>query len=292
MTCIEAHGLRKAYGTNLALDGVDLRVEEGRILGLIGPNGAGKTTALNAMLGLTPYEGELRVLGRDPWTHRDQLMRDVCFIADVAVLPRWARVSQLLEFVAGVHPHFHRAKAEAFLAKTAVRPESKVRELSKGMVTQLHLAIVMAIDARLLVLDEPTLGLDILFRKQFYDSLLNDYFDGNRTIVVTTHQVEEIENVLTDVMFIHRGRIVFSARMEDLEVRFTELKVDPAQVAAARALGPMQERQALGRTIMLFEGKDRELMARLGEVRTPGIADLFVAIVGQQVNGGAQGAAV
>src|SRR5215831_7916426 len=203
MACIEARGLRKAFGTNMALDGVDLRVEEGRILGLVGPNGAGKTTALNAILGLTPYQGELRVLGRDPWTERDRLMRDVCFMADVAVLPRWARVSHLLEYVAGVHPRFNRAKAEGFLAKTAIRQTSKVRELSKGMVTQLHLAIVMSIDARLLVLDEPTLGLDILFRKQFYDSLLNDYFDGARTIVVTTHQVEEIQDVLTDLIFIN-----------------------------------------------------------------------------------------
>src|SRR3954463_7423031 len=210
MPVIEARRLRKVFGTTVALDGVNLCVEEGRILGLIGPNGAGKTTALNAMLGLTPYEGELRVLGRNPWAERDQLMRDVCFIADVAVLPRWVRVSQALAYVAGVHPRFDRAKAEAFLAKTAIRPTSKVRELSKGMVTQLHLAAVMAIDARLLVLDEPTLGLDILSRKQFYDSLLNDYFDRNRTVVVATHQVEEVQHVLTDVMFLDGGRAVFS----------------------------------------------------------------------------------
>src|SRR5438477_11897236 len=202
MTVIEARGLRKAFGTTIALDGIDLRVEEGRILGLIGPNGAGKTTALNAILGLTPYEGELKVLGRDPWKERDQLMRDACFIADVAVLPRWIKVSQAMEFVAGVHPRFDRGKAENFLAKSTINRASKVRELSKGMVTQLHLALIMAIDASLLVLDEPTLGLDILYRKQFYDSLLHDYFDGNRTILVTTHQVEEIEQVLTDLMFI------------------------------------------------------------------------------------------
>src|SRR5208337_335952 len=220
MAYIEARNLRKAFGTNIALDGVNLRVEEGRILGLIGPNGAGKTTALNAILGLTPYQGELKVLERDPWSERDQLMRDVCFIADVAVLPRWARVSQLLDYVAGVHPRFDRAKAEGFLAKTTIRRTSRVRELSKGMVTQLHLALVMAIDARLLVLDEPTLGLDILYRKQFYDSLLNDYFDHNRTIVVATHQVEEIEHVLSDVIFIDRGRIVFDRSMEELESHY------------------------------------------------------------------------
>src|ERR1700685_774838 len=217
MACIEARGLRKAFGTTIALDGVNLRVEEGRILGLIGPNGAGKTTALNAILGLTPYEGVLKVLGRDPWTDRDQLMRDVCFISDVGVLPRWIRVSQALEYVAGVHPRFDRAKAEAFLAKTTIHPDRKVRELSKGMVAQLHLALVMAIDARLLVLDEPTLGLDILYRKQFYDSLLNDYYDRSRTIVVTTHQVEEVQHVLTDLMFIQQGRIVLSSSMDEFE---------------------------------------------------------------------------
>ena len=208
MTCIEARGLRKAFGTTVALDGLNLKVNEGRILGLIGPNGAGKSTALNAILGLTPYEGELRVLGRNPWIERDQLMRDVCFIADVAVLPRWMRVSQVLDYVTGVHPRFDRSKAESFLARTEIKRASKIRQLSKGMVAQLHLALVMAIDARLLLLDEPTLGLDILYRKQFYDSLLNDYFDHNRTIIVTTHQVEEIEGVLTDLMFINHGRIV------------------------------------------------------------------------------------
>ena len=284
MVCIEARGLRKTFGTTIALDGVNLQVEEGRIVGLIGPNGAGKTTALNAILGLIPYQGQLNVLGRDPWIQRDQLMRDVCFIADVAVLPRWIRVSQLLDYVAGVHPRFDRAKAEGFLARTTINRSSRVRELSKGMVTQLHLALVMAIDAKLLVLDEPTLGLDILYRKQFYDSLLNDYFDRSRTIVVTTHQVEEIQNVLTDVMFIDRGRIVFNSSMEALESRYSEVMVNPEQVAAARALRPMHERQVFGRSIMLFNGVDRQQLASLGEVRTPSIADLFVAVMGNQAS--------
>jgi ABC-2 type transport system ATP-binding protein len=289
MACIEARGLRKAFGKTTALDGVDLRVEEGRILGIIGPNGAGKTTALNAILGLTAYEGELRVLGRDPWSERDQLMRDVCFIADVAVLPRWARVSQLLDYIVGVHPRFDRAKAEGFLTKTSIRLASKVRELSKGMVTQLHLALIMAIDARLLVLDEPTLGLDILYRKQFYDSLLNDYFDRSRTIVVATHQVEEIEHVFTDLMFINRGRIVFQSKMDDFESRYLEVMVHPEKAAAARALKPVHERQVFGGSILLFDGVDRQELAALGEVRTPSIADLFVAVMGQQ-SGQAQGA--
>jgi ABC-2 type transport system ATP-binding protein len=291
MACIEARGLRKAFGPTIALDGIDLRVEEGRILGLIGPNGAGKTTALNAILGLIPYQGELKVLGRDPWAERDQLMRDVCFIADVAVLPRWMRVSQALDYVAGVHPRFDRAKAESFLAKTTIGPTRKVRELSKGMVAQLHLALVMAIDAKLLVLDEPTLGLDILYRKQFYDSLLNDYFDRNRTIVVTTHQVEEVEHVLTDLMFIDRGRIVLNSSMDELESRYLEVMVHPEQVAAARALKPMHERQSLGRSILVFDHADRRQLAALGEVRTPSIADLFVAVVGNQA-GQAQGVAL
>jgi len=289
MTVIEARGLRKAFGTTIAVDGVDLRVEEGRILGLIGPNGAGKTTALNAILGLIPYQGELTVLGRDPWTARDQLMRDVCFIADVAVLPRWIRVWQALDYVAGVHPRFDRAKAQSFLAKTSIKNASKVRELSKGMVAQLHLALVMAIDAKLLVLDEPTLGLDILYRKQFYDSLLNDYFDRSRTIVVTTHQVEEIQDVLTDLMFINRGRIVFSCSMEEFETRYAELMAHPDRVAAARALHPMHERQALGRSILLFDRADRSQLAALGDVRTPSIADVFVAVMGNQA-GQSQGA--
>jgi ABC-2 type transport system ATP-binding protein len=290
MSLIEARGLRKVYGTTVALDGINLRVEEGRILGLIGPNGAGKTTALNAILGLTPYHGELQVLGRDPWCARDQLMRDVCFIADVAVLPRWLRVSQALDYVAGVHPRFDRAKAETFLAKTDIKRASKIRELSKGMVTQLHLALVMAIDARLLVLDEPTLGLDILYRKQFYDSLLNDYFDRTRTIVVTTHQVEELQHVLTDLMFIHHGRIVLSCTMEEFESRYFEVQVNPEHVAAARALKPIHERQVLGRSILLFDQVDRQQLVSLGEVRTPSIADLFVAVLGNQA-GAAQGGA-
>jgi ABC-2 type transport system ATP-binding protein len=289
MACIEARGLRKAFGTTIALDGVNLRVEEGRILGLIGPNGAGKTTALNAILGLTSYQGELRVLGRDPWSERERLMCDVCFMADVAVLPRWMRVSQALEYVAGVHPRFDRAKAEGFLAKTIIKHTSKVRELSKGMVTQLHLALVMAIDARLLMLDEPTLGLDILFRKQFYDSLLNDYFDGNRTIVVATHQVDEIQHVLTDLMFIDRGRIVFARTMEEVEARYREVMVNPDKLAAARALNPIQERQGFGRSILLFDGADRQQLTALGEVRTPSIADLFVAVMSNHA-GPAQGA--
>jgi ABC-2 type transport system ATP-binding protein len=291
MACIEARGLRKSFGKTIALDGVNLRVEEGRILGLIGPNGAGKTTALNAILGLTPYQGELRVLGRNPWRERDQLMRDVCFIADVAVLPRWIRVSQVLKYVAGVHPRFDRAKAEAFLARTTIRHDSKVKELSKGMVAQLHLALVMAIDARLLVLDEPTLGLDILYRKQFYDSLLNDYYDRSRTIVITTHQVEELQHVLTDLMFIDRGRIVLDCSMEEIESRYVELTVHPEQVAAARALKPIYERDALGRSILLFDRVDRQQLAALGDVRTPSIADLFVAVVGNHA-GEAKGAAV
>jgi len=282
MTCIEARGLRKVFGSTIALDGVDLRVDEGRILGLIGPNGAGKTTALNAIVGLTPYEGTLNVFGRDPWRQREELMRDVSFIADVAVLPRWIRVSQLLEYVAGVHPRFDRAKAEGFLSKTTIKVGSKVRELSKGMVTQLHLALVMAMDVKLLILDEPTLGLDILYRKQFYDSLLNDYFDGSRTIVVATHEVEEIEHVLTDVKFIDRGRIVFGCSMEELEKRFAEVLVRPQQIAAARALEPIHERQVFGRSILLFEAGDRQQLADLGEVRTPSIADLFVAVMSNQ----------
>jgi ABC-2 type transport system ATP-binding protein len=289
MASIEARGLRKAYGTTVALDGLDLRVEEGRILGLLGPNGAGKTTAMKAILGLTPYQGELKVLGRDPWTERHRLMRDVCFIADVAVLPRWIRVAQALDYVAGVHPRFDRARAEAFLARTDIQRRSKVAELSKGMVAQLHLALVMAIDAKLLVLDEPTLGLDILYRKQFYDSLLNDYFDGNRTIVVATHQVEEIQDILTDVMFVHHGRAVLDCSMEDFEARYAEVAVRPDQASAARALGPMRERQVLGRGIMLFDGADRQRLAALGDVRTPSLADLFVALLGD--TGKAQGMA-
>ena len=282
MATIEARGLRKTFGTTVALDNIDLRVEEGRILGLVGPNGAGKTTALNAILGLTSYEGELKVLGRDPWTERDQLMQDVSFIADVAVLPRWIRVTQLLDYVAGVHPRFDRARAESFLGKTAIKRTSKVRELSKGMVAQLHLALVMAIDAKLLVLDEPTLGLDILYRKQFYDSLLNDYFDHSRTIVVTTHQVEEVQDVLTDLMFINRGRIVLQCSMEEFDSRYVEVMVNPEHVTAARALKPIHERLVFGRSVLLFDRADRDQLAALGEVRRPSIADLFVAVMGKK----------
>lgn len=279
MATIEAHHLRKTFGTTVALDGIDLRVEEGRILGIIGPNGAGKTTALNAILGLTSYEGQLKVLGRDPWTSRDELMRDVSFIADVAVLPRWIRVSQLLDYVAGVHPRFDRGKAENFLSRTTIKRTSKVRQLSKGMVAQLHLAIVMAIDARLLVLDEPTLGLDILFRKQFYDSLLNDYFDRTRTIIVTTHQVEEVQDVLTDLVFIDRGRIVLECSMEEFDSRYLEVIVNPEHLDAARMLKPMHERPVFGRSVLLFDRVDRERLELLGEVRRPSIADLFVAVM-------------
>ena len=279
MAYIEARGLSKKFGKTVALQGIDLRVEEGRILGIIGPNGAGKTTALNAILGLTPYEGELRVLGRDPWRQRDRLMCDVSFIADVAVLPRWMRVSQVLDYVAGVHPRFDRSKAEAFLAKTTIHRRSKVQELSEGMVTQLHLALVMAIDAKLLVLDEPTLGLDILYRKQFYDSLLGDYFDRTRTIVVTTHQVEELQHVLTDLTFIDRGRMVLSCTMEEMESRYVEVVVHPEQAGAARELRPIYERQALGRTVLLFDKVPRQRLAELGEARTPSISDLFIAMM-------------
>src|SRR5213082_1553465 len=284
MACIEACRLRKAFGATIALDGVNFRVEEGRILGLIGPNGAGKTTALNAILGLTSYEGQLNVLGRDPWNAREQLMRDVSFIADVAVLPRWIRVSQLLDYVAGVHPRFDRAKAESFLAKTEIKRRSKVRQLSKGMVAQLHLALVMAIDAKLLVLDEPTLGLDILYRKQFYNSLLNDYFDHNRTIVVTTHQVEEVQDVLTDLMFINHGRIVLQCTMEEFESRYVEVIVHPDHVDGARSFKPLHERQVFGRSEMLFDNVDRGQLAAMGDVRRPSIADLFVAVMSNSQN--------
>ncbi len=293
MACLEAHGLHKAFSGKVAIDNVNLSVEEGRILGVIGPNGAGKTTLLNAVLGLTPYEGTLRVLGRNPWTQRDQLMRDVSFIADVAVLPRWLRVSHALEYMAGVHPRFDRAKAEAFLARTTIKRTSKVSELSKGMVTQLHLALVMAIDARLLVLDEPTLGLDILYRKQFYDSLLNDYFDGTRTILITTRQVEEIQNVLTDVLFINNGRIVFTSSMEDFEARYLEVTVGPDHLADASSLKPIYARHVFGRSTLLFDGVDRHRLQQLGDVRSPSLADLFLAMMSTSVNssfGPAEGA--
>jgi ABC-2 type transport system ATP-binding protein len=286
MACIEARGLRKTFNTTTALDGIDLRVEEGRILGLIGPNGAGKTTALNAILGLTSFEGELKVLGRDPWAAREELMCDVSFIADVAVLPRWIRVADLLDYVGGVHPRFDRAKAESFLARTEIKRSSKVRELSKGMVAQLHLAVVMAVEAKLLVLDEPTLGLDILYRKRFYDSLLNDYFDGTRTIVVTTHQVDEIQDVLTDLMFIDRGRIVLECSMEDFDSRYLEVMVNPEALESARAFRPIHERPVFGRSVMLFENVDREAVANLGETRRPSIADVFVAVMSKPTEPG------
>ncbi|HEX8848618.1 MAG TPA: ABC transporter ATP-binding protein [Gemmatimonadaceae bacterium] len=277
---IDARGLRKTYGDTVALDGVDLRVDAGRIVGLIGPNGAGKTTLLNAVLGLVPHEGELRVLGRDPWRERAALMHDVAFIADVAVLPRWIRVSQLLDYVQAVHPRFVRARAESFLERTTIRATSKVKELSKGMVAQLHLAVVMAIDARLLVLDEPTLGLDIIYRKQLFDALLADYYERERTIVLATHAVEEIEHVVTDVVFLDRGRIALRATMDEVEQRYREVRVHPSRLDAARELVPIHEREALGQRIMLFEGVDAERLAALGEVRTPSVADLFIARVG------------
>ena len=281
MHCIEAHGLTKRFGKSVALDHVDVTIEGGRIVGLIGPNGAGKSTMLNAILGLVPFEGTLKVLGRDPWAQRNELMLDVAFVSDVAVLPRWLRVWQALDYVEGVHPRFNRAKAEGFLAKTAIKRKSRVRELSKGMVTQLHLAMVMAIDAKLLVLDEPTLGLDILYRKQFYDALINDYFDEHRTIVITTHQVDEIEEILTDLLFIDRGRIVLTSGMNAFEERYREVMVKPESVEAARALQPLRERQVFGRSVMLFDGGDPVALNELGDVRTPSVADLFVAVLGE-----------
>jgi ABC-2 type transport system ATP-binding protein len=274
---IEAHGLSKHYGATRALDGASFSIETGRIVGLIGPNGAGKTTALKAILGLTTFTGELRVLGLDPRSERDALMREVCFIADVAVLPRWLRVRQALDFVAGVHPRFDRAVAEDFLRKTDIRMTSRVRELSKGMVTQLHLALVLAIDARLLVLDEPTLGLDLLYRRSFYDTLLNDYFDKQRTILLTTHQVEEVENLLTDVIFINHGRVALSAAVEDLGSRYQQLTPTAEHAARARTLQPFYEREIFGRVAMFFEGRTPAELGTLGELRTPSIADLFVA---------------
>ena len=276
-TVIEARGLTKSYGATRALDGIAFNVEAGRIVGLIGPNGAGKTTALKAILGLTPFSGELRVLGLDPRTQRDALMREVCFIADVAVLPRWMRVSQALEFVAGVHPRFDRSIAENFLRKTDIHLASRVRELSKGMVTQLHLALVLAIDARLLVLDEPTLGLDLLYRRSFYDTLLNDYFDKERTILLTTHQVEEVENLLTDVIFINHGRLALAAAVDELGSRYQQLTLAAEQATRARALQPFYEREVFGRVAMYFEGRSPAELGAFGELRTPSIADLFVA---------------
>ena len=276
---IEARGLTKSYGNTPVLRGVDLNIEAGRIVGLIGPNGAGKTTAIKAILGLTAFDGELKVQGLDPRTERNALMKEVCFIADVAVLPRWMKVSQAVEFVAGVHPRFDRKRAEEFLAKTDIRMDRRVRQLSKGMVTQLHLALILAIDAKLLVLDEPTLGLDLLFRRSFYDNLLNDYFNKERTILVTTHQVEEIENILTDVLFIEHGKIVLNSPMESLGERFTQLIPATGNVDRARALKPFWEREIFGRVAMLFDGRAQEELAALGEIRAPSVADLFVAMM-------------
>ncbi|WP_130620583.1 ABC transporter ATP-binding protein [Dyella amyloliquefaciens] len=274
---VTANGLNKRYKNALALDHVNFRIESGRIVGLIGPNGAGKTTALKAILGLTDFQGELNVLGFDPRTQRDRLMEQVCFIADVAVLPRWLKVREAVDFVANVHPRFNRAKCEAFLARTKLQPEQRVKQMSKGMIVQLHLALVMAIDARLLVLDEPTLGLDILYRKQFYQSLLEDYFDENKTIIVTTHQVEEIEHILTDLMFIRDGKIVLDTDMEAVGERFAEVMVSADQAATARSMKPLDERQVFGKSIFLFDGADRATLESIGEVRRPTVSDLFVA---------------
>ena len=277
---VEARGLRKSFGSTAALDGIDLRIDAQRIVGLIGPNGAGKTTALNAILGLMSFDGELRVLGRDPWGERASLMHDVAFITDVAVLPRWIKVSQLLDYIAAVHPRFDRARADVFLERTTIGRTSRVKALSKGMVAQLHLAIVMAIDAKLMVLDEPTLGLDIRFRKQFYDTLLEDFEERDRTIILATHDVEEIQHVLTDVIFLDRGRIALRATMDEVESRYREVRVHPDHVAQARDLAPIHEREALGQRIMLFDGVAHDRLTALGGVRTPSVADLFLAGVG------------
>ena len=276
---IQARGLSKSFGATKALAGIDLTIPAGRIVGLIGPTGAGKTTAMKAILGLTPYQGELQVLGLDPHRQRQQLMRDVSFIADTAILPRWIRVRELIDFTARVHPRFSPERCRALLARTRIDPAMKVKAMSKGMGVQMHLAVVMAIDARLLVLDEPTLGLDILHRKAFYENLLNDYFDQDRTILVTTHQVEEIEHILSDVIFIRDGRIVLDTAMDSLPDRYTEVLVGPARREAALALGPQHERSLFGKTAMLFDGIDRLRLAELGEIRTPGLADLFVAMM-------------
>ncbi len=277
---VSARNLRKVYRGKPALDGTSFQIAPGKIIGLIGPNGAGKTTALKAILGLIPFEGDLKVLGLDPRKQRDELMREVCFIADVAVLPRWMRVKEAIDFVDGIHPRFDRAKCERFIAHTKLAPNLRVREMSKGMIVQLHLALVMAIDAKLLVLDEPTLGLDILYRKQFYQRLLEDYFDEQKTILITTHQVEEIENILTDVMFIRDGRIVLTAAMDEVADRYTEVLASVEHIDTARALKPIDERALpFGKTVMLFDGVPRDQLAALGETRNPGLADLFVAIM-------------
>jgi ABC-2 type transport system ATP-binding protein len=274
---VSARGLTKRYGKQTAVDNISFEIPAGRIVGLIGPNGSGKTTTLKAALGLIPFEGELKVLGLDPRTHRDELMEQVCFIADVAVLPRWIRVREVVDFVAGVHPKFDRSKAERYLANTKLKPSMKVKEMSKGMIVQLHLALVMAIDAKLLVLDEPTLGLDILYRKQFYQNLLEDYFDENKTIIITTHQVEEVEHILSDLMFIRDGKITLSASMDEVGERFVEVMVPAENLAAAKALNPVDERQVFGKSVMLFDGVPRAQVAALGETRNVGVADLFVA---------------
>ncbi|WP_402720843.1 ABC transporter ATP-binding protein [Janthinobacterium rivuli] len=274
---ISARGLRKQYGKQVAINGISFDIAPGRIVGLIGPNGSGKTTTLKAILGLTGFEGDLSVLGRDPRVQRDALMEDVCFIADVAILPGWLRAADAIDFVAGVHPRFDRSKAERYLAHTKLSPKMKVKAMSKGMVVQLHLALVMAIDAKLLVLDEPTLGLDILYRKQFYQNLLEDYFDENKTIVITTHQIEEVEHILSDLMFIRDGQIVLASSMEEVGERYIEVMVGPQHVNPARALQPISERSVFGKSVMLFDGVARTQLAALGEVRTPSLADLFVA---------------
>jgi ABC-2 type transport system ATP-binding protein len=274
---IEAHDLSKNYGKHMALDHVNFAVETGRIVGLIGPNGAGKTTALRAILGLTPYQGRLRVLEREPFADRAALMRDACFIADVAVLPAWLRVDQAIDFVAGIHPRFRRDRARALLSKTEITGKRRMRELSKGMKTQVHLALTMAIDAKLLVLDEPTLGLDILARRSFFDALVNDYMDETRTILITTHQVEEVENLLTDVIFIDRGHIVLDSSLEDIATRYAAVAVADDKVATARAERPFYERRTLGKTVLYFERPDVQELANLGELLTPSVSDLFVA---------------
>jgi len=279
---IKAKDLRRSFGPVHALDGVDLDIPAGRIVGLIGPNGAGKTTALKAILGLSSYQGELSVLGLDPARERDHLMQDVCFIADVAVLPRWARVRQIVDLTEQLHPNFSRERCLHYLKATQIRPDSKIRALSKGMIVQLHLALVMSIKARLLVLDEPTLGLDILFRKRFYSNLLNEYFDEERTIIITTHQVEEVEHILTDLIFIKDGKLIVNESMESIHERYTEVMVRPDQLEAAKALGPLHERVLFGRHILLFNEPDREKLEALGEIHRPSVADLFVALMGEK----------
>jgi ABC-2 type transport system ATP-binding protein len=274
---ISAKGLSKRYGKQVAVDGISFEIQPGRIVGLIGPNGSGKTTTLKAALGLIPFEGELSVLGHDPRTQRDALMQDVSFIADVAILPRWLRVREAIDFVEGIHPRFNRAKAERYIANTKLKPGMKVKEMSKGMIVQLHLALIMAIDAKLLVLDEPTLGLDIVYRKQFYQNLLEDYFDENKTIIITTHQVEEVEHILTDLMFIRDGKIVLSASMDEVGERYTEVMVPADKITAANALAPIDRRTVFGKSVMLFDGVSRDQLAALGETRNPSVADLFVA---------------